>query len=78
MTSMTPPQPKQIRLDDVWPWAAPRTRNLTVYAIPEEMLRDFVEEVVRPNCPKGIVPAILDLMEKAVAEQKRKRCSVES
>ncbi len=78
MTSVTPPQPRQVRLSDVWPWNGPKTRDLTIYGIPEDLLLDFVEEVVKPNYPKGIVPAILDLMEKAVAEQKRKRCSVEA
>jgi hypothetical protein len=69
---MTPPQPKQVRLDDVWPWNRPRTRDLTIYGIPEDLLLDFVEEVVKPNYSNDIVAAILDLMEKAVAEQKEK------
>lgn len=78
MTPMTPPQPKQVRLSDVWPWNEPRTRDLTIYGIPEDLILGFVEEVVKPNYPDGIVAAIVDLMEKAVAEQRRKRCSIES
>jgi hypothetical protein len=65
-------------LFDVWPWNGPKTRDLTICGIPEDLLLDFVEEVVKPNYPNDIVAAIRDLMEKAVAEQKRKRCSVES
>jgi hypothetical protein len=76
-TTMTPPQPKQISLDDVWPWNAPRTRTLVLYEVPEDLLLEFAEEIVKPYYPKGIVPAVLDLMQKAVDEQRRKRCSVE-
>lgn len=78
MTSMTPPQPKQARLEDVWPWNPPRTSTLTICEVPADLLTEFFEVVVNPNYPKGIVPAILDLMENAVAAQKTKRCSAES
>ena len=48
------------------------TANLTIYGIPAELLHEFSEYVVKPFYPGGITPAIIDLMRKAVQEQKEK------
>lgn len=47
--------------------------NLTIYDIPEELIKDFMEKVVRPSYPGGISPAIKDLMWKAVQREKEKK-----
>jgi metal-responsive CopG/Arc/MetJ family transcriptional regulator len=41
--------------------------------IPEELLHEFCEHVVKPHYPSGISEAIMDLMKKAVEEQKRQK-----
>jgi hypothetical protein len=43
------------------------------YRHPEDLLREFCEYVVKPFCPGGISEAIMDLMRKAVEEQKRRK-----
>jgi len=45
--------------------------NLTI-GIPEELLREFCEFVVKPFYEGGISEALMDLMRKAVEEQKKK------
>jgi len=47
--------------------------NLTIYDIPEELIEDFMEKVVRPSYPAGISPAIKDLMWKVVQKEKEKK-----
>jgi len=56
---------------DVWPWKQEGTANITVYDVPEGLLREFAEKVINPDYPGGISPAIKDLMLKAVEERRR-------
>ena len=46
--------------------------DLTIMGIPEELIHEFSEYVVKPFYPGGITSAIMDLMRKAVQEQKQK------
>jgi metal-responsive CopG/Arc/MetJ family transcriptional regulator len=46
--------------------------DLTIMAIPGELLHEFSEYVIKPFYPGGISSAIMDLMRKAVQEQKQK------
>lgn len=46
--------------------------NLTIYDIPEELIKDFMKKVVSPSYKGGISPAIKDLMRKAVQKQNQK------
>jgi hypothetical protein len=46
--------------------------DLTIIGVSEELLHEFSEYVVKPLYPGGISEAILDLMKKAVEEQKQK------
>jgi len=47
--------------------------DLTIIGVSEELLHDFSEYVVKSLYPGGISEAIMDLMKKAVEEQKRER-----
>jgi hypothetical protein len=47
--------------------------DLTIIGIPAELLHEFGEYVVKPLYPNGISSAIMDLMRKAVKEQKTKK-----
>jgi len=49
--------------------------DLTIIGIPEKLLHEFCEYVVKPLYPGGISEAIMDLMKKAVEEQKTRRKS---
>jgi len=44
--------------------------DLTIIGIPEKLLHEFCEYVVKPHYPGGIGEAIMDLMKKAIEEQK--------
>jgi hypothetical protein len=46
--------------------------DLTIMVIPVELTHAFSEYVVKPFYPGGISAAIMDLMRKAVEEQKQK------
>jgi hypothetical protein len=43
--------------------------SLTIYDIPDSLLRDFCRKIVQPNYPSGVSDAIKDLMRKAILEQ---------
>jgi hypothetical protein len=43
--------------------------------IPEDLLHEFCEYVVKPRYPGGISETIMDLMKKAVEEPKRKKAA---
>ena len=45
--------------------------NLTIYNVPDSLLREFMRTVVWPKYPGGISEALQDLMRKEVQEQKR-------
>jgi hypothetical protein len=70
MTSMTPPQHEQSRLTDTWPWNERRIRNLTLCNDLEDCSSSSSKR--QTNYPEGIGAAILDLIEKALAEQEEK------
>jgi hypothetical protein len=46
--------------------------NLTIYSIPASLIKEFVENVARPNYPGGMSSAIIDLMRKTVGEHRAK------
>ena len=43
--------------------------NLTIYDVPESLLRKFCEQIVKPKYSFRVSTAIKDLMRKAVLEQ---------
>jgi len=49
--------------------------DLTIMGIPEDLLHEFCEYVVKPRYPGGISETIMDLMKKAVEEPKRKKAA---
>jgi hypothetical protein len=42
--------------------------SITIYDVPESLVREFAQKVVRPMYPEGISDAIKDLMRKAILE----------
>jgi hypothetical protein len=34
---------------DIWPWKQEGTVNITIYDVPEGLLREFVEKVINPD-----------------------------
>jgi len=61
---------------DIWPWKQEGTVNITIYAVPEGLLREFAEKVINPDYPGGISPAIKDVILKAVEERKRQETRI--
>jgi hypothetical protein len=47
--------------------------SLTIYDVPESLLREFCRKIVHPSYPGGISDAIKDLIQKAVLEQEISR-----
>jgi hypothetical protein len=47
--------------------------NLTIYSISADLLHECSKYVIKPFYPGGISAAIMDLMRKAVKEQKQKK-----
>ena len=43
--------------------------SLTIYDVPESLIREFCRKIVHPNYPGGVSDAIKDLIQKAVLEQ---------
>jgi hypothetical protein len=43
--------------------------SLTIYDVPESLLRDFCRKIVQPNYSGGVSDAIKDLIQKAILEQ---------
>jgi hypothetical protein len=43
--------------------------NLTIYDIPDSLLREFCKKIVQPNYLGGVSDAIKDLIQKAILEQ---------
>jgi len=54
-----------------WPFKQEESLSITIYDVPEDLLIEFAEKVIKPDYPGGISPAIKDLMQKAVEEKKR-------
>jgi hypothetical protein len=46
--------------------------NITIYGVPADLLHEFSEKVIKPYYSGGITEALIDLMRKAVQEQKEK------
>jgi hypothetical protein len=61
---------------DIWPWKQEGTVNITIYDVPEGLLRELVEKVINPDYPGGISPAIKDVILKAVEERKRQEARI--
>jgi hypothetical protein len=60
----------------IWPWKQEGTVNITIYDVPEGLLREFAEKVINPNYPSGTSPAIKDVILKAVGERKRQETRI--
>lgn len=45
--------------------------SLTIYNVPESLLRQFSQNVIKPYYPGGVSDAIKDLMQKAVNEKQQ-------
>jgi hypothetical protein len=43
--------------------------QLTIYDVPDSLLREFCKKIVQRNYPGGVSDAIKDLIQKAVLEQ---------
>jgi hypothetical protein len=63
---------------DIWPSKQEGAVNITIYDVPEGLLREFAEKVINPDYPSGISPAIKDLILKAVEERKRQEARIAS
>jgi hypothetical protein len=46
--------------------------NITICDVPADLLHEFSERVIKPYYTGGITEALIDLMRKAVQEQKEK------
>ena len=64
--------PISAKTTGIWPWETEEISvSITIYDVPESLVREFAEKVVRPMYPGGVSDAIKDLLRKAVEEQKR-------
>jgi hypothetical protein len=43
--------------------------SLTIYDVPESLLKEFCRKIVQPNYPGGVSDAIKGLIQKAILEQ---------
>jgi hypothetical protein len=43
--------------------------SLTIYDVPDSLLKEFCKKIVQPNYPGGVSDAIKDLIQKAILEQ---------
>jgi hypothetical protein len=55
----------------IWPWEINEMSvSITIYNVPESLVKEFAEKIIRPRYPGGVSDAIKDLMRKAVQEKK--------
>jgi hypothetical protein len=47
--------------------------SLTIYDVPESLLREFCRRIVQPYYPGGVSDAIKDMIQKAILEQEISR-----
>jgi len=61
--------PTSAKTAGIWPWETKEMSvSITIYNVPESLLREFVQKVVKPRYPGGASDAIKDLMQKAMLE----------
>jgi hypothetical protein len=61
--------PISAKATGIWPWEKEEMSvSLTIYDVPESLLREFAQKIVMPAYPGGISDAIKDLMRKAILE----------
>jgi predicted transcriptional regulator of viral defense system len=53
-----------------WSFKQEESLSITIYNVPEDLIKEFAEKVIKPDYPGGISPAIKDLVQKAVEEKK--------
>jgi hypothetical protein len=44
--------------------------SLTIYDVPESLLKEFCKKIVQPNYAGGVSDAIKDMIQKAILEQR--------
>jgi hypothetical protein len=61
--------PTSAKAIGIWPWETKEMSvSITIYDVPESLVREFAEKVVRPMYSGGVSDAIKDLMRKAILE----------
>ena len=61
--------PVSAKATGIWPWETKEMSvSITIYDVPESLVREFAEKVVRPLYSGGVSDAIKDLMRKAILE----------
>jgi hypothetical protein len=65
--------PLSEKIVGIWPWEIDELSvSITIHNVPESLLKEFAEKIIRPAYPGGVSDAIKDLMRKAVEEKKQK------
>jgi hypothetical protein len=61
--------PISAKTTGIWPWETKEMSvSITIYDVPESLVREFAEKVVGQMYSGGISDAIKDLMRKAILE----------